>query len=148
MRKILIITSLLALVACSTSRNPAHNQSPDEAYSSAAAGNIKVVAKRYYQQENFCFDLTMKLKGIKKTEAQWSNWDVSYVDASGKSQAVALTDRNPASTEGGVVLDSQYFHEEYVNQMKHCLPAKQIIHIQLTPKKLSYGTKPLTLTWN
>ena len=148
MKTSLLLTTLFTLIACSTSRYPAHNHSADEAYSSAASGNIKVVAKRYYQQENFCFDLTMNLKGVSKNEAQWSNWEVSYVDAQGKPQTIAYSERTPASTAGGIVIDSQYFHEEYVNQMKHCLPMKNVTQLQVTPKKLSYGAKALTLNWN
>lgn len=150
MKTILFILTFLLLYSCSSTRYPAQSSSPDEVMASAAGGNIKVVAKRYYQKEQFCFDLKFNFKGVTQQEAQWSNWDLQYFDDKGVASVYSLTDRVPASatTKGGVVIDSQYFHEEYESHAQSCLPLKNVQYLQITPKKLNYKIKPFILKWN
>ena len=149
MKTIFFILTFLLLYSCSSSRIPAQISSPDEVLTSAAGGNIKVVAKRYYQNDQFCFDLKMSFKGISEKEARWSNWDLHYFDDKGIATLSSISDRAPASsTKGGAIVGPQYFHEEYESHTQSCLPSKNVNSIQLTPKKLHYSIKPLVLKWN
>jgi hypothetical protein len=148
MNQIIVALFLVILTSCSSFRAPSSQQNHDESYSEAAGGNIKVVAKRYYQNKNFCAEFTLQFKSLKEKETLWSNWSVSYVDSQGLTQVVQEKERVPASTTGGNVINSQYYHEEFTTKATTCFPAEKVSKVYLTPKSLSYKIQPMEFSWH
>ena len=146
--KILIISALLvSIVSCSSIRNPA--SSTDHASASLALGNIQATAFKKIENDRTCFDLKMNLKAVSKSEASWKNWDIKAFDKNGKAYVLENSDRTPASSEGGVIMSSQYYYEQYNNSLKTCLNehTEAITRLEITPHKLPYKTETMTLEW-
>ena len=148
MKIVYTLTLLVSIVSCSSIRNPASTH--DQASASLALGNIQATASKKIEHDRTCFDVKMSLKSVSKDEASWKNWDIKAFDKNGKSYNVENSDRTPASSEGGVVMSTQYYYEQYNNSLKSCLNEKSeaITRLEFTPHKLPYKTETMTLEWN
>jgi hypothetical protein len=140
MKTIFILALLVSI------RNPA--SSDNQASASLALGNIEAIANKTIENNKTCFDVKMNLKSVSKNQASWNNWNVTAYDAQGKSYQVETNGRSPATSEGGVVIASQYYYEEYKNSLKTCIDQSQnITRLELTPNQLPYKTETMTLQW-
>lgn len=149
--KALIVFCLIALVGCASQRGPASLNGNPVAYDSMAYGNIHASAIKRSEKQTVCFDITVKMKGVKQEEALASNWTLAWVDQNKNYHLLNLNTRVPASTPvGGQVVAPYGAYQEWNNSFTACAPGRagEVQSLVLTPKEIPYSQdKGMNLTW-
>lgn len=150
--KTMIVFCLIALGGCAAHRGPASLHGQPVAYDSMALGNIEASAVKHTEKQDVCFDITVKMKGVKREEAQSSNWTVAWVDKNKHYHLLNLNSRDPASVpQGGQVVAPYGSYQEWSNTFHACAPqtrSSEVKTLILTPKAAPYAQgKEMNLTW-
>ncbi len=150
--KTMIVFCLIAFVGCAAHRGPASLNGHPAAYDSMALGNIEANAIKRTDKQNVCFDIHVKMKGVKQEQAQASNWTLAWVDQNKNYHLLNMNQRIPASTpEGGQVVAPYGSYQEWSNSFTACAPQTRLSEVHtlvLTPKSIPYSeNKGMNLIW-
>lgn len=140
MNKALILSALF-LCACA---HQAQKPKSSIAQSSMANGLITATAEKKLIKNNVCFDINLKMKGVKQNVAAVSNWTAAWVDEESRYYLLNLRHRVPASTPRKMT-------DGWENNFITCVPhvsSEKINNLILTPKTLPYKeAEGMTLEW-
>jgi hypothetical protein len=140
--KYLSVLCLMALVSCAHQRGPASANGQPVAHDSMALGNVQASAVKKIEQQDVCFDVTLKMKGVSREQAQPSNWTLAWVDNKNQYHLLNPSARHPASVpQGGPVVMPYGAYNEWSNNFIMCAPKARMDDVKgivLTPKDLPY----------
>ena len=150
--KLLPIICIFILSSCAHNRGPASDKMINTASDSIALGNVKASAIKVEENQDVCFDISLKMKGVEQRDASLANWTLAWVDQGSRYHLLNLNQRDPASVPtGGQKIAPYGTYEEWTNTFRTCAPEakfEDVKSIVLTPKSLPYKKiESMILEW-
>lgn len=149
--RLLTFTFILFLGACANHRQPVEVTGHEVARDSLAKGNVKASAVKHLDNQDVCFDITLKLSGTTMQEALPRNWSLAWVDKKNQYHLISLNQRDPASIPRGGSTTRGEDRMEWSNTFRTCTARAELDDVKsivLTPKQLPFADKrSLRLNW-
>lgn len=109
------------------------------------------MAIKRLENQDVCFDITLKLRGVSSQEALSRNWSLAWVDTKNQYHLLTLNQRDPASVPQGGSTTRGEDRMEWSNTFRTCAARAELDDVKsivLTPKELPYEDKrSLRLNW-
>ncbi|MCM2350931.1 MAG: hypothetical protein NDI69_12990 [Bacteriovoracaceae bacterium] len=125
---------LFLLVAVGCAQQPIKPPVQNVATDSIAQGKVSAIVTKKTQKRQICFDITLKMQGVKQQYVEASNWNLAWTDAENRFHLLNLKQRQPASVPRGG-------KKEWTNTFWTCdakSRLKEIDSLLLTPKTLPF----------
>jgi hypothetical protein len=143
--RIISVLFLLFLVNCTHTKVKDTRPSETLAYDSISKNRVKAQALKKIQQNDVCFEITLRVKSKDASVSSPSNWTLAWEDQNSRYHLLTLKLRDPAS------LPRLSPKKEWVNVFRTCAfhaRLKEVKSLILTPKELPFGKhESLRLEW-